>query len=158
MLVSISKILFVSIKMLKFGEAKIAKEKFYAVKKTINIWDVNIDNLVISKSIETKTSSKYLIGYLGKVIRPLILTLPKMSGYVKTFDVKDTWQIYKKRCFEKYCSCNKACQFSALQGTPWWSYLENTTIDDKFINMRVRLFVHQHVSKTCWEEKNIRTS
>ena len=37
MLVSISKILFVSIKMLKFGEAKIAKEKFYAVKKTINI-------------------------------------------------------------------------------------------------------------------------
>ena len=114
MIVSISKILFVSIKMLKFGEAKIAKEKFYAVKKTINIWDVNIDNLVISKSIETKTSSKYLIGYLGKVIRPLILTLPKMSGYVKTFDVKDTWQIYKKRCFEKYCSCNKACQFSAL--------------------------------------------
>ena len=45
MLVSISKIPFVSIKMLKFGEAKIAKEKFYAVKKPINIWDVNNDNL-----------------------------------------------------------------------------------------------------------------
>ena len=152
MLVSISKILFVSIKMLKFGEAKIA------VKKPINIWDVNIDNLVVSKSIETKTSSKYLIGYLGKVIRPLILTLPKMSGYVQTFDVKDTRQTYKKRCFEKYCSCNKACQFSAWQGTPWWSYSEDPTVHDKFINMRVRLFIHQHVSKTCWEEKNIRTS
>ena len=23
---------------------------------------------------------------------------------------------HKKRCFEKYCSCDKACQFSALQG------------------------------------------
>ena len=27
-------------------------------------------------------------------------------------------QISKKRFFEKYCSCDKACQFSALQGTP----------------------------------------
>ena len=27
-------------------------------------------------------------------------------------------QISRKRCFEKYCSCDKACQFSALQGTP----------------------------------------
>ena len=26
-------------------------------------------------------------------------------------------QLSKKRCFEKYCSCDKACQFSALQGT-----------------------------------------
>ena len=25
----------------------------------------------------------YLIGYLDKVIRPLVLILPKMSGYVK---------------------------------------------------------------------------
>ena len=25
-------------------------------------------------------------------------------------------QISKKRCFEKYCSCDKACQFSALRG------------------------------------------
>ena len=26
-------------------------------------------------------------------------------------------QISKKRCFEKNCSCDKACQFLALQGT-----------------------------------------
>ena len=30
-----------------------------------------------------------MIGYLHKVIRPLVLILPKMSGYVKTFKVKD---------------------------------------------------------------------
>ena len=30
-----------------------------------------------------------MIGYLDKVIRPLVLILPKMSGYVKTFKVKD---------------------------------------------------------------------
>ena len=37
--------------MLIFGETKIAKEKFYAAIKPINIWDVNIDNIVISKLI-----------------------------------------------------------------------------------------------------------
>ena len=30
-----------------------------------------------------------MIGYLDKVIRPLVLIMPKMSGYVKTFKVKD---------------------------------------------------------------------
>ena len=30
-----------------------------------------------------------MIGYLDKVIRSLVLILPKMSGYVKTFKVKD---------------------------------------------------------------------
>ena len=29
-----------------------------------------------------------MTGYLDKVIRPLFLILPKMSGYVKTFKVK----------------------------------------------------------------------
>ena len=29
-----------------------------------------------------------MIGYLDKLIRPLFLILPKMSGYVKTFKVK----------------------------------------------------------------------
>ena len=30
-----------------------------------------------------------MTGYLDKVIRPLVLILSKMSGYVKTFKVKD---------------------------------------------------------------------
>ena len=34
--------------MLRFGETKITKEKFYdAKKKCINIWKVNVDNIVI---------------------------------------------------------------------------------------------------------------
>ena len=38
---------------------------------------------------QLKTNTKYLIGYLDKVMRPLVLIMPKMSGYVKTFKVKD---------------------------------------------------------------------
>ena len=55
--------MFDSIITLRFGETEIAKGKFYAAKKPINILDFNIDNLFMSKSIEIKTSSKYLIGY-----------------------------------------------------------------------------------------------
>ena len=60
-------------------------------------------------------------------------------------------QISKKQCFEKYCSCDQACQFSASQGTPWRSYIENLTIVDKFINKRVRLL---HI-KRCVKKKQI---
>ena len=33
-----------------------------------------------------------------------------------------------------YCSYDQLCQFSVLSGSFWQSYLENLTIDDKFIN------------------------
>ena len=75
--------------MLRSGKAKVVKEKFFAAGKPINIWDVNI---VISKLMEPKINSKYLIRYLDKIIRPLVLIMPKMSGYVKTFKVKDREQ------------------------------------------------------------------
>ena len=61
-----------------------------AAKRPIKIWDVNTDNIVISKLVKTKTNFKYLIGYLDKAISSLVLIMPKMSGYVKTFNVKDT--------------------------------------------------------------------
>ena len=35
--------------MLRFGETKVIKEKFYAPQKTIKRWDVNVANIVISK-------------------------------------------------------------------------------------------------------------
>ena len=44
--------------MLRFGETKVTKEKFYAAEKPIKIWDVNVDRIVTSKLIKTKTSSK----------------------------------------------------------------------------------------------------
>ena len=41
--------------------SEVAKKKFYAAKKSLKIWDVNVDNIVISKLVKTKTNSKYLI-------------------------------------------------------------------------------------------------
>ena len=61
---------------------KIVKEKFYGAKKAVIISHVIVDNIFISNLIETKT--KYLIGIkFDKAIRPLVLIMPKMSGYFK---------------------------------------------------------------------------
>ena len=56
--------------------------------------------------------------------------------------LKACWQISNIWCFEKYCSCDKACQFSALWGTSRRSCLENLTNDNKFINTQVWLFIY----------------
>ena len=45
--------------------------------------------IVISKLVKTRTNSKYLIGYLDKAIKPLVLIMLKMSGYGKVFKVED---------------------------------------------------------------------
>ena len=52
-----------------------------------------------------------------------IVTVLMMLKYIFLYSelnllLKSHRQISKKRCFEKYCSCDKVCQFSALWGTP----------------------------------------
>ena len=70
--------------MVKFWKTEIGKEKFYAARKTMKFWDFNVDNIVISKLVTTKTNSKYMIGYLDKEIKPVVLTvvliMPKCLG------------------------------------------------------------------------------
>ena len=68
---------------LRFGKTKVAIENYNGAE------NIDVSHIVISKLIKMKTNSKYLIGYLDEVIRPLVLLLPKMSRYVKTFKVKD---------------------------------------------------------------------
>ena len=68
------------------GQKEIGKKSFILEK----IWDVSVDNIVISKLIETKTNSKYFIGVkFNIIIRPLVLIIPKISGYVKTFNINE---------------------------------------------------------------------
>ena len=74
---------------MKLGKTEIEKEKFYAAKKPAKIWNVKVDTIVIPKLVTTKTNFKYLIRYLKKYIRPLVLIMPKISGYLKIFKVED---------------------------------------------------------------------
>ena len=94
---------------MRFEEKKIVKKKFYAARKTYKIWNVNVDNIVVLKLVEKKTSSKYLIGIIiHKATKPLVLIMPKMSRCVKTFKVEDrinklmSLRIYDEKLLEKY--------------------------------------------------------
>ena len=58
--------------------------------RLVEMYDVHVDNIIISNLIETKNNPKYLIGYLDEVIRLLLLILPKMNGYVKNFKDKNS--------------------------------------------------------------------
>ena len=84
------------------------QKKFYAPKKPIKTGNVNVDNILISKSVETKTNSKYFIGYLDKAIIPLVLIISIMNGYVKTFKVENknnkliSFRIDDEKLLEKY--------------------------------------------------------
>ena len=35
--------------MVRFGDREIGRERFYAAKRPIKIFDVNVDNIVVSK-------------------------------------------------------------------------------------------------------------
>ena len=58
--------------------------------------------------VQRKTNSQYLIGYLDRTIRPFVLVMPKMSGCVKTFKVKErenklmSFRIDDKKLLEEY--------------------------------------------------------
>ena len=71
--------------MQRFRKTKVKKEGFCRAKKPMKIWEVNVNNIVISKLVETKNNSQYSIGYLEEVIRLLVFILPKMSRYIKKF-------------------------------------------------------------------------
>ena len=77
---------FDSMIRLRFGKTKVAKKKkeFNGKWKPIKIYDVDVDAIIISKLIETKINSKYLIRYFDDAIRALVLILPKVWRYVKT--------------------------------------------------------------------------
>ena len=74
-------------KTINLGDKKINKKDFYNNKKQVNIEDIDINKILISKS-ETYENNmrKYIIGYNDNTISPLQLFLPKMTGYLNIFE------------------------------------------------------------------------
>ena len=50
--------------------------------------NVDVNNIVISKLIETKNNSKYLTGYLDEVTRPLVLYYLKLVDLLNLLRTK----------------------------------------------------------------------
>ena len=129
---------FGSLIMLRFAETNVAKEEFYGTKKPIKIWDADVIDILISKLVETKNNSKYLIGYLDKIIIPFLI-LPKMSRYFNTFKVKYknnklmSSRIVHDRLLEKYETIwTKIEDFKNIELNALRVY------DDRYIKIKIR--------------------
>ena len=111
--------------------------------------------MVISKLIETKTNSKYLIGYSEKAIRPLVLIMPKISRYVKTFKVKDgdknkinklmSLRIDDEKLLQKYEAIGTRIEdlnaFLKLNALPVY--------DDRYIKTKIRTYGNKFYTNFC---------
>ena len=76
-------------------------------KKRINIDDIDVNNLLVSKKepYGTRNSFKYFIGYNDNdIIRPLCLRLPQMTGYVNKFNGNATmsFRVTDKQLLKNY--------------------------------------------------------
>ena len=94
-------------KSINFEDKKINKSTFYKNKKLFNIYDLDVNKILVSKkeSYGTKNSLKYFIGYNDDdVIRPLSIKLPQMIGYVKHFDSNKTisFKVVDNKLLKKY--------------------------------------------------------
>ena len=105
----------------------------------------NIDKTVILKLVESKTNPKYLIGYLEKVIKPIVLMLPRMSGYVDTFKVKDkekdknnkllSLRINEEKLLEKYKTI-----WTKIKDLKITGLIALPVFDDRYIKTKVRAY------------------
>ena len=92
-----------------FDDKKIKKSFFYRSRKPFNASDIDVNKILISIEVVygTKNSLKYFIGYIGEddVIRPLLLKLPQMIGYLKEFDDRMTMslRVDDSKLFKRYC-------------------------------------------------------
>ena len=75
-------------KTLKFNNIRVDKKKFHMSKKAIDLMSVNLNKIVVSDKFNyNEDCFKYFIGYQkGKIVRPLCIILPQMSGYIKYFE------------------------------------------------------------------------
>ena len=74
--------------IIEFDDTEFERFKFHQPKSPISINNIDINKIVVSNKVSFgKKDFKYLIGYKdAKIVRPLCISLPKMSGYRRDFD------------------------------------------------------------------------
>ena len=75
-------------KILKFDNIRVYKKEFDKSKQPINLDLANVDQIVISDKFKHSDGGfKYFNRYKeGKIVKPLWIILPQMSGYIKCFE------------------------------------------------------------------------
>ena len=75
-------------KALKFNNVRVSKKEFHKSKQRIDLDLVTVDQIVASdKFNHSDEGFKYFIDYQdNEIVKPLCITLPQMSGYIKYFE------------------------------------------------------------------------
>ena len=94
-------------KTLKLNNIRLNKKEFHKSKEPIDLMSVNVDQIVVSDKFKHSDEGfKYFIGYQeGKIVKPLCIMLPQMSGYIKYFENGDknmSFSIKDDQVWEKY--------------------------------------------------------
>ena len=81
-------IIRMSEKTLKFDNVRVNKKEFHKSKQPIDLDLVNVDQIVVSDKFKHSDGGfKYFIGFKeGKIVKPLCIILPQMTGYIKYFE------------------------------------------------------------------------
>ena len=74
-------------KTLQFNNIILIKKKFHKSKEPIDLLSVKVDQIVVYDKFKHNIEGfKYFIGYLeSRIVKPLCIFLPEMSGYIKYF-------------------------------------------------------------------------
>lgn len=74
------------------------KRKFYSSKDSIDLGNVNTDNIIVSdKYCCTKKGSEYFVGCeKSEEVTPLCVLLPKVTVYMTNFDDAKTTPFFVK--------------------------------------------------------------
>ena len=112
----------------------------------MKICHVSVDYIVISKLVKTKANSKYLIDIkFDKAIRPSVLIMPKMIGYLKTF--KSKGDKHKSNRLMSFCIIFLLEKFKAI-----WTKIEHLkkielnalpVYYDRCIKTKIRTYGHK---------------
>ena len=75
-------------KTLKFDNIRVNKKEFHKSNQPIDVESVNVDQIALSDKFKHSDNGfKYFIGYKeGKIVKPLCIILPQMTGYIKYFE------------------------------------------------------------------------
>ena len=124
-----------------FDDKKIKTNINYRSRKPFDVSDIDVNRLVISKEVVygTKNPLKYVIGHNDEedVIRPLLLKLPQMIGYLKEFDDSMTmcFRVDDSKLFKKYCKTWKTIK--GLLGIEFEPVYGDT---DSYIKTKVKMY------------------
>ena len=94
-------------KTLKLDNVRVNKKEFHKSIQPIDLGLVNVYQIVVSDKFKHSDGGfKYFIGYKeGKIVKPLCIILPQMTGYIKYFENRRksmSFVIKDDMCLDKY--------------------------------------------------------